>query len=107
MNAHRTPGRPGKKSTQLMIQSIRSSFRAGAIGLSILFAPAAFAHPGHGTFDHGFVHAVTSPVHLALLASCGAALALSASLLRHPRARLALRCAGAGAVMLAGALWVI
>lgn len=90
-----------------MNQSIRSSLRAGILGLSVLVADSAFAHPGHGVLDHGIGHALTSPAHLPVLAGGGLALVLGAALLRNPRWRLALRCAGAGAVVLAGALWLL
>jgi hypothetical protein len=87
--------------------SSRSKLNISLLTLVALVHAQANAHPGHGVFEQGLVHAITSPVHLALLASCGAALALSASLLRNPRYRLAMRCAGASAVVLAGALWLI
>ena len=64
------------------------------------------AHPGHGLFEHGLTHVLTSPVHLLVLAGFGAGLLLAASLFRDARARLAMRWTGAVAVLLAGLLWL-
>lgn len=90
-----------------MNQSIRSSLRAGILGLSVLVAQSAFAHPGHGVLDQGLPHALTSSTHLLVLAVAGGTVAVTASLLRSAQWRMRVRCAGLGAVVLAAGLWMI
>jgi hypothetical protein len=68
---------------------------------------SAQAHPGHGLFEQGFLHAVSSAYHVALMAGLGLLLAAGAQVARHPRARLALRSTGAALVALAAVLWVL
>jgi hypothetical protein len=64
----------------------------------------ANAHPGHPMLDHGAAHVITSPYHLLILASTGAALLAVAQIVRRRWAQQCLRVAGAGAVIAAGLL---
>lgn len=72
--------------------------------IAALALPAA-AHPGHGPFEQGPWHALTSPYHLALMLLTGGACLLVGQIVRQPRVRRALNWAGTGAVVLSVVLF--
>lgn len=67
----------------------------------------AQAHPGHGIFDQGATHALTSLSHLGLVGVIGFALLGFSWLARRPGARLALRVAGAAMACGAALRWFV
>ena len=68
-------------------------------------ALSAQAHPGHSLGDHGALHAVTSPYHLAILAASGAALWFAGRLVQRALPRRALQFTGGAALVTAAVLW--
>jgi hypothetical protein len=68
-------------------------------------AGSASAHPGHDFGDHGGLHIVTSPYHLAVLAVTGAALWWSARFIQHRISRRVIRACGIAALATAGVVW--
>jgi hydrogenase/urease accessory protein HupE len=73
--------------------------------LLVLGVPLAQAHPGHGLFDQGFAHTLTSPGHLFLLAVIGGGLFCIGRAVQTPRVRRALQSFGVVLVLGAMALW--
>lgn len=65
------------------------------------------AHPGHGPLSEGAAHFFSSPYHVIPPVLCGAALFISGSYLKQPKARIALRAIGAVVAFGAVALWGI
>lgn len=85
----------------------RPARRAFAIAAALCFVSVcAQAHPGHGLFDHGAGHAITSPYHAGALAAIGVSCCLAARFVaRRVLLRRLLRWAGATALVTAAALW--
>jgi hydrogenase/urease accessory protein HupE len=73
---------------------------------AIFFVPVAIhAHPGHGFEEHGPVHWLTSPDHLACLALVGVGLWALGFVLKNKR-RLC-RYTGTGIMLLAALLYTM
>lgn len=72
--------------------------------VTLALAVSAQAHPGHGLGDHGALHAVTSPHHLAVLALCGAGLWFGARFVQRRASRRLLQITGGVALLAAGVL---
>ena len=68
----------------------RLALLAGAVASTLSLQ----AHPGHCLLEHGPLHTITSPVHLALLALLGAALFAGARLVQQRIPRRALQSVG-------------
>ena len=68
-------------------------------------ALSAQAHPGHAIGDHGALHAVTSPYHLAILAVSGAALWFAGRFVQRHLPRRALQFTGLATILAAAVLW--
>lgn len=65
----------------------------------------AQAHPGHALGDHGAMHVVTSPYHLAILAGVGLTVWMSARFVQQRVPRRLMQIGGLAAVAVAGLLW--
>ena len=81
------------------------NFRKLMLALLPLSVLVANAHPGHGLMEHGAGHVASSPYHLFVLAGFAVALFAVAQVVRSQSAKKYLRCAGAAALLAAGALW--
>ena len=68
-------------------------------------ALCAQAHPGHSLGDHGALHAVASPYHLAILAASGAALWFAGRFVQRHLPRRALQFTGLATILAAAVLW--
>jgi hypothetical protein len=81
-----------------------TSFRAR--WCAIFFVPVVLqAHPGHGFEEHGAIHWLTSPDHLACLALAGVGLWALGFALKNKR-RLC-RCTGTGFILGAALLYTM
>lgn len=76
-----------------------------SFAVALLCPFVAKAHPGHALGDHGVLHAVTSPYHLAVLALAGTSLWCAALWIEKKVARRTLQTLGVLAVLAAAALW--
>ena len=76
-----------------------------ATAATFALALSAQAHPGHALADHGALHAVTSPYHLAILAVSGATLWFAGRLVQRALPRRALQITGGAALVTAAVLW--
>lgn len=76
-----------------------------AIATTFALALSAQAHPGHSLGDHGALHAVTSPYHLAILAVSGAALWFAGRFVQRNVPRRVLQFTGIAALLAAAVLW--
>lgn len=82
-----------------------TKIKAGIATAALMFTAAGVqGHPGHGLFDHGILHSVSSPVHLLTLAGVGIGLLVVAQLATNAKAKVALKSAGAAALVAAAAL---
>ena len=81
--------------------------RAFAVAAALcLVSVCAQAHPGHGLFDHGAGHAITSPYHAGVLAAIGVGCWFAARFAtRRIMLRRMLRWTGTTALLAAAALW--
>jgi len=77
-------------------------FPAAAV---LVCATSLQAHPGHGLFEQGPLHTITSPYHLAVLALTGCALFVGAHFIRQQMPRRAAQLVGTTAVVLSAVLW--
>ena len=75
-----------------------------ALGLAG-FVLSLSAHPGHSLGEHGPLHVVTSPYHLAILALAGAGLMLVARFIRPLVLRRIVQSAGLIAMVAAAVIW--
>ena len=94
-------GHPHSKKRQK--HSIRR-WRFAAI-LSALMPALAHAHPGHDLREASASHLLTSPDHLAMLASSGLILWFAASWVQRRLPRRLLQFAGVAALAAAAVLW--
>ena len=76
-----------------------------ATAATFALALSAQAHPGHSLGDHGALHAVTSPYHLAILAVSGAALWFAGRFVQRHLPRRALQFTGLATILAAAVLW--
>lgn len=70
----------------------------------ILNSQIAQAHPGHAMQESEWSHLLTSPFHLAVLASMGAALAIGAGFIKRTMPRRALQWGGAAMLVAAAVI---
>jgi hypothetical protein len=66
---------------------------------------SATAHPGHGLGEHGPLHIVTSPYHLAMLAWAGGGFLVAARFVRRRWPRCLLQGAGLAAFLTVALIW--
>lgn len=85
--------------------------RSNGFGVVVLLVIAAFsalnvhAHPGHDLVSHGWLHAITSPFHLAIMACSGLVALALAQVVRKPMAAKGLRFVGISVLLLAAVLF--
>ena len=65
------------------------------------------AHPGHSLGEHGPLHVVTSPYHLAMLALAGGALLVASRFVHRRWPRRLLQGAGIAAFLAIALVWGI
>ena len=80
-------------------------FRRLATAALLGLTATAQAHPGHALFEHGPLHTVASPFHLAILALIGAGVFAGALLVRQQIPRRALQTIGVLALVGSAVLW--
>ena len=73
---------------------------AAAISIS-----TAHAHPGHDLGEHGPVHMLTSPYHLAILAVLGLAIWFAGRFIQKQLPKRLVQCSGAAVALAAVVLW--
>jgi hypothetical protein len=69
-------------------------------------ALSLFAHPGHDLGAYGAKHVITSPYHLAILATAGLILCAAARFIQHRISRRCVQITGAVALVAAAVLWI-
>ena len=73
----------------------------------VCFVLSAAAHPGHSLGEHGPLHVITSPYHLAMLAFAGGAFLIASRFVHHRLPRWLLQGAGLAAFLAGAIIWGI
>ena len=73
----------------------------------VCFVLSATAHPGHSLGEHGPLHVITSPYHLAMLALAGGALLVASRFVQSRWPRCVLQGAGIAAFLTVALVWGI
>jgi hypothetical protein len=71
-----------------------------AVGLFVLLAMTAQAHPGHSMLDQGITHIIQSPYHILVLSFVGALFLAVSRFFNKPVVQRCFACAGTSCLLL-------